>query len=103
MEERRQTPDGPRRIVLVRRDARIIFRDEDRGLHPGHGDVAERYVAYVMAAVPVGLDADALVRAVEGDAFGMDVPRSTGKFAADRQAVAMQEGAIGDGDVARRI
>src|SRR5208337_5396088 len=96
--------DGLRRHVSRgRQNARVVFADDDRVLYVFHIDVAEDQIADVVAAVAVGLDADAIVRALKMDALGDDVVRAAGDFAADGEAVAMQEGAVGDGDVAGRI
>ena len=59
--------------------------------------------ADVVAAVAIGLDADAVVGALEMNALGDDVLRAAGNLAADREAVAVQECAIGDRDVAAGI
>src|SRR6185312_13288802 len=81
-------------------DARIIFRDQDRGLHAFHRDVLEEQMTHVMAAIAVGLDADALIGALELDAFGADILGAARQLAADREAMTVQEDAIGNGDVA---
>src|SRR5690242_9482311 len=100
VEERRQPADSLWAIVRRRLHIRIIFRDQDRGFHSFHGDVLEEEMAHVMTAVAVGLDAYALVGALEPDALGADILRPTRQFAADRQAMTVQEDAVGDGDVA---
>ncbi len=56
-------------------------------------------VADVGATVAVGLDADGLIGSFEGDALDADVLYAAGDFAADGDAVAVLEGAVGDGDV----
>ncbi len=83
-----------------RQNARIILADDERVLHVFHVDVAEDEIADVVAAVAIGLDANAVVGAVEVNALGEDVARAAGDLAADGEAVAVEEGAIGNGDVA---
>ncbi len=83
-----------------RQNVRIVLADHERILHILHVDVAEDKIADVVAAIAIGFYANAVVGAVKVNALGDNVVRAAGNLAADGEAVAMQEGAIGDGDVA---
>jgi len=100
----REPRDGLRRnISRGRQNARVVFADHNRVLYVPHIDVPKNQIADVVAAVAVGLDADAVVRALKMDALGDDVVSAAGDLTSNRKAVAVQERAIGDGDVAGRI
>jgi hypothetical protein len=101
MKEWRQTPDSLEPVVGEGLYIRVIFGDA--GADILHVDVLEEDAAHIMAAVAVGLDADALVGAFEMDALGLDVLGAARRFTADGQAVAVEEDTVGHGDVAAGI
>src|SRR5580704_15548128 len=103
MKERRQAADRLRPVVGGRLYLRVVFRNQDAGPDILHVDVLEKEAADIMAAVAIGLDADSLVGPLEMDAFGPDVLRAARQLAADGQAMAVQEDAVGDGDIAAGI
>ncbi len=99
MEEGCQARDGCGCDFALGERLGVVGADEDGGVYVLHGDVFEGDVVDLVAAVAVGLDADALVGAFEVDALGVDIVRAAGDLAADGEAVAVHELAVGDGDV----
>ncbi len=92
-----------RKVSRRRKNAGIVLANHERIFHVLHVDIAEDDVEDFVAAVAIGLDANAVVGAVEVDALGEDVARASGEFAADGESVAMEKGAVGDGDVTAGI
>lgn len=92
--------DGGRGHFACGEDLGVVLADDESVFDVLHLDVAEGDVADIGTAVAVGFDPNAIVGAGEMNALDEDVLRPAGDFAADGDAVAMQEGAIGDGDVA---
>ncbi len=104
VEVRREARDG-RGLhgAFGRQDAGIVFADHKRVFHILHINVAEDEVRDIVAAVAIGLDANAVIGAIEVNALGENVARATGDLAADGKAMAVHEGAIGDDNVAAGI
>jgi len=83
VKEGRQTPDGLGPVVDEGLYIRVIFGDPDAGVDILHVDVLEEEAAHIMAAVAVGVDADAVVGAFEVDALSPDGLGAGRQFAAD--------------------
>ena len=103
MEVRRQTRNRLRRFSRGRQNFGIVLADYQGVLHVLHLDVAEEEVANIVAAVAIGLYADAIVRALEMNALSADILYASGDLAADGETVPVQKGAVGNGNVAARI
>src|SRR5580704_9357912 len=98
---RREAGDRLRFYCSRRREnAWVVFANDQRILYILHVDIAEDEVAHVVAAIAIRLDANTVVGAFKMNALGENVARAAGDLAADGEAVAVHEGAIGDGDVA---
>lgn len=92
--------DRRRRYVAGGEDPGVVLADDQSVFDVLHIDVAEDDVTDIGTAVAVGFDANTVVGAVEVNSLDEDVLRTSGDLAADRDAVAVLEGAIKDGDVA---
>jgi hypothetical protein len=79
----RQARDGCGGDGTIRHGFGVVLADEDGGADAFHRDVFEGKQADVGATVSIGLDADAVVGAVEVDAFDGHALHTAGYLAAD--------------------
>ena len=102
MEARGQPRDGLRRFRIGRKDFWIILADHQSVLHVLHLYVAKEQMAHIVTAIAIGLNANAIVRALEVNALGTNVLHAARNLTADREAMSVQEGAIGNRNIAAR-
>src|SRR5580658_5768072 len=96
----RQSRDRLCEIGVGRQDFGVELADDQGIFYVDHIDIPDEDRTYIVAAVTVGFDANAIVGALEMNAFGADVMGSACDLAADGETVPVQESAIGDGNVA---
>src|SRR5262249_42859374 len=85
-----------RAFLLVRRTLIEKINADGDLLHVAHLNVREGEIAEDIAAIASGFDADGLIAAIKGAVADQHVLDATIRFAAHRDAVAVQAGAVFD-------